>query len=170
MKFLAYLFIAALAVCSQSHAAALKSAYLDDTQNIHIVTGEGKDIKLTSGGHRNSVVLSPDGEVAAWLVVHRWTAPGDREPGSSELVIYRNGRARSIKCEPFIRQFWFTMKGRRVGIDCGGSHFAGREILYDSRTLKPVASFQQSEVPVNQRPSWSASSEHFESASDNLPQ
>ena len=67
------------------------------------------------------------------------------------------------KCEPFIRQFWFWMKGRRVGIDCGGAHFAGHEILYDVDTLKPIASFDQAHAQEAKPPRWSISSDEFKS-------
>ena len=89
MKFYLLAFVAVLAVPGQAKAAELRNAYLDDEQNVHVVTAAGKDIKLTLHGHRTNVALSPDGETAAWLVEHTWLAPGETEPGSSELVIYR---------------------------------------------------------------------------------
>jgi hypothetical protein len=50
---------------------------------------------------------------------------------------------------------WFLRDGNQVAIDCGGKHFAGREILYDTRTGKELASFDEADVPMNQRPQWS---------------
>jgi hypothetical protein len=141
----------------------LNRVYLDNSQNVHIVTSSGKDLKLTTTGHRAKPKLAPDGKTAAWVVNHTWVAPGENEPGSSELEIYRQGKTRSIKCEPFIREFWFWQKGRGVAIDCGGSHFAGHEILYDVRTLKELDSFDQAGIPVDKRPSWSISSDQFDS-------
>ena len=152
-----------LATSGQAGAAGLQRAYLDDHQNVHVVTAAGKDVKLSAHGHRSNASLAPDGETAAWLVQYKDAAPGTTEPGAGELVLYRHGRARSIKCAPYIRQYWFWMQGRFVGIDCGGNHFAGREILFDTITLKRVATFSQAEVAVEQRPSWSSSSAQFES-------
>ena len=57
----------------------------------------------------------------------------------------------------FIREFWFWKDGSRIAIDCGGSHFAGRELLYDSATLKQLDSFDQAVVPLGKRPEWSSS-------------
>jgi hypothetical protein len=53
------------------------------------------------------------------------------------------------------------MKGKRIGIDCGGTHFAGREILYDVKTLKQIDAFDQADVSTNKRPEWSASRDNF---------
>ena len=163
MKSITSTFLLAVILNSQAHATSLKRVYLDNSQNVHIVTSSGKDKKITTTGHRAQAMLSPDGETAAWLVNHTWIAEGDSEPGSSELVIYRRGKIRSIKCEPFIREYWFWQKGSRVAIDCGGRHFAGREILYDVRTSKELDSFDQSAIPVHKRPSWSTSSDKFDS-------
>lgn len=156
-------FLLAVALSTQVHAANLSQAYLDDSQNVHVVTTEGRDLKLTAKGHGAKVMLSPDGESAVWLVNRDWTVNSEHESGASELAIYRQGHIRSIKCEPFIRDYWFWRKGSRIAIDCGGRHFAGREILYDIRTLRMVDSFDQATVPVDERPSWSASGSRFES-------
>jgi hypothetical protein len=80
--------------------------------------------------------------------MNSWTAEGDDRPGSEELMIYRNEKISSIKCAPFIRDYWFWQNGRQGVIYCGGRHFAGNEILYDSRTLKELASFYQGDVPL----------------------
>lgn len=163
MKSVVGLLLLVAALSSQAQAASLKRVYLDDLQNVHIVTTVGKDLKVTTKGHRAKAMLSPDGETAAWLVKHTWIAEGATEAGASELVIYRHGRARSIKCEPFIREYWFCQKGSRVAIDCGGLHFAGREILYDVSTLKELDRFDEAVIPVDRRPSWSISSDQFNS-------
>jgi hypothetical protein len=163
MKSVVSLFILTVAVCSQTHAASLKQAYLDNTQNVHVVTSTGKDLQVTTTGHRTNIKLSSDGETAAWLVNQTQVAEGETEPAASELVIYRHGQTHSIKCEPFIRDYWFWKKDSRVAIDCGGNHFAGREILYDINSLKKLASFEQAIVPVEKRPTWSASSDQFDS-------
>lgn len=141
--------------------ANLKQIYLDDFKNIHVVTLEGRDIQLTTGGHGTMAKLAPGGETAAWIVSETWMGQDEEEAVGSELAVYRNGTIRSIKCEPRIREYWFWMKGNRIAIDCGGSHFAGREILYDVDTLKVLARFEQADVPMEKRPRWSASSDQF---------
>lgn len=148
--------------CGQTTAATLKQAYLDEMQNVHVITSRGRDLKITSAGQGTDVQLSPNGDTVAWLVKQTSIANDVAEAGSNELAIYHGGRVRSIKCGPFIREYWFWMKGSRIAIDCGGSHFAGREILYDVKTLKEIASFDQASVPVEKRPSWSSSSEQFD--------
>jgi len=150
---------AALALGVQAQAAALKSAYVDDGGNVHVVTAAGKDVRI--GAHAGNAKLSPDGDSAAWMVMAAAPAQGETEAGSSEVRLYRDGKSRAIKCEPFIRDFWFWKKGSRIAIDCGGSHFAGHEILYDAKSLKKLESFDQADVPVEKRPDWSSSSDRY---------
>jgi hypothetical protein len=100
------------------------------------------------------VKLAPDNETVAWLVKNGWTEGSDTFPGPERLFIHRNGKTRTIECEPFIRGYWFWARGRQVAIDCGGLHFAGNEILYDTRTGKVIDQFYQGAVPIEQRPPW----------------
>ncbi len=134
----------------QCNAATLKRIYLDHSQNIHVVNYEGKDLQLTKDGKAMEPALSSDGATAAWLLKE-----SDQDDGSSKLAVYQYDQTRFIECEPFIRRFWFALKGKGIAIDCGGSHFAGHEILYDIPTLKVISSFDQAEVPLDKRPSWS---------------
>lgn len=140
---------------ANANAEKLKRAYLDNKQNVHIVTARDHHAQLTHKGNSAELKLAPDNETLAWLVMNNWTAEGDIGPGSEELAIYRNGKIGSIKCSPFIRDFWFWKKGSQVVIDCGGRHFAGREILYDTTTLQEVSRFDQNDVPLEKRPDWS---------------
>lgn len=114
-------------------------------------------MQITNKGNSAELKLAPDNETVAWLVINNWIAEGYIKPGSEELVIYRGGKINSIKCSPFIRDYWFWKDGRQVAIDCGGRHFAGREILYDAATLKEVSSFDQNDIPMEKRPNWSNS-------------
>jgi len=151
-----YLFILIL-VCFDNYAVAgtLKETYLDKKNNVHVITGNGRHQQITHMGNARKLKLANDGNTVAWLVMNAWVAEGDIKPGSEELVIYRDGKAASIKCTPFIRDYWFWQNGEKIAIDCGGRHFAGREILYDTRTLKELATFDQAEVPLEKRPDWS---------------
>jgi hypothetical protein len=151
----------AVALSVPVQAGDLKNAYVDGAGKVHIVTSAGKDIPMTGGGRAAQPKLAPDGGSAAWMVMNAAPAEGETKPGSSEVRLYRDGKTRAIKCEPFIRDFWFWKKGGRIAVDCGGSHFAGREILYDAKSLKQLESFQQADVPVEKRPDWSSSSDRY---------
>jgi hypothetical protein len=140
-----------------AEAEALKKIYLDQKNNVHILTQKGEHRQLTHQGNASTPKLAPDNETVAWLKLNAWKAEGDDKPGSAELVIYRNGKSASIKCTPFIRDYWFWQNGSQIAIDCGGRRFAGREILYDARTLKELANLDQAEVPLENRPDWSNS-------------
>lgn len=153
--------ISAVALSAQVQAGDLKKAYVDGSGTPHIVTSSGKDIPVAGDGKAANAKLAPDGGSAAWMVMGAAPAEGETEPGSSEVRLYRDGKTRAIKCEPFIRDFWFWKKGGRIAVDCGGSHFAGREILYDAKSLKQLESFQQADVPVEKRPDWSSSSDRY---------
>lgn len=148
-------FLNAGVLMASAHSEELKQAYLDNKQNAHVVTAHGRDLKITRNGNVGSLKLAPDSETVAWLVMNTWTAECDDEPRSQELVIYRNGKSRSIKCTPFIRDYWFWMNGSQIAIDCGSQHFAGHQILYDSKTLHELASFDEAKVPLEKRPVWS---------------
>lgn len=142
-----------------AHAETGRRAYIDDRQNVHIVGKNGRSVQVTHEGRATSLKTAPDNKTIAWLVMNDWVAEGDVKPGSAELVIYRNGKAASIKCTPFIRDFWFWQNGNRIAIDCGGRHFAGSEILYDIRTLKELENFHQAQVPLDKRPPWSSAND-----------
>ena len=144
-----------LSFCTIADAEALKKAYLDSRGNVHIITERGKHQRLTHEGNATSLKLAANNETVGWLVKNSWTLPGGKAAGSEELVVYQHGKAASIKCTPFIRDFWFWENGDQVAINCGGLHFAGREILYDTRSLREVASFDEADVPLSSRPNWS---------------
>ena len=136
-------------------AETVKRAYIDKRKNVHVVAVGGRDIQVTTKGNAADLKTAPDNKTVAWLTMNDWVAEGDVKPGSEELVIYRNGKAFSINCTPFIRDYWFWQKGDRVAIDCGGRRFAGRDILYDVKTLKKIESVDQAGIPFHKRPAWS---------------
>jgi lipopolysaccharide export system protein LptA len=140
---------------AHAEAQTLKKVYLDKQNNVHIITTQGNHQQITHENNATSIKLASDKETVAWLVMNTWIAQGDDKPGSEELIIYRYGKASSVKCVPFIRDYWFWQSGAQVVIDCGGRHFTGHEILYDTKTLKELASFDQAEVPLEKRPEWS---------------
>lgn len=132
-----------------------RAVYVDKTNNVHIVLHDGRDKTISSSGNAANATLAPDRRSAAWLVRNAWIAPGDAGPGASQLAVYRHGQLRYIKCEPFIRDYWFWMGGRQIAIDCGGRHFAGTLMLHDVETLRHIASISPADVPEEQRPAWS---------------
>jgi len=151
-------FIVFLTTCIPATNACgetLRKVYLDSKRNVHIINEHGRDTQITNKGNANLLKLAANRETVAWLVMNTWTAEGDDEPGSEELIIYRNGNRSSLKCMPFIRDYWFWMNGSQIAIDCGGRHFAGREILYDAKTMREISSFDESKVPLEKRPGWS---------------
>ncbi len=147
--------VALFAASSAANAASLLKAYADKARNVHVVTASGKDLKLTTDRRAEDVRLSPDGEVATWLVIPL-VASVDGKKWPSVLRVYYRGRVRSIDCESaIIREYWFWKQGTHIATDCGGTHFSGIETLYEVRTMKEVDSFDQAEVPVEKRPEWS---------------
>ncbi len=146
---------------------SIKDAYLDKANNVHIVDTDGQDAQVTTTGNILDVKKSTDGATVAWRVADaQGSAPDGSDAdfanrGSHQVVVYRGGKTGSIECMPFIRDYWFWKRGTRIGIDCGGMHFAGTEILYDSSTLKQIDSVDDVTVPMEKRPEWSNSSLHF---------
>ena len=132
-----------------------KTVYIDKDNNVHIVLHDGRDKKISRSGNAASATLAPDKRSAAWLVRNAWIAPGDAVASASQLAVYRHGQLRYLKCEPFIRDYWFWMGGRQIAIDCGGRHFAGTLMLHDVETLRQIDSIFPADVPEEQRPAWS---------------
>lgn len=143
-------------------ATTLKRIYLDNYKNVHIITSTGKQINISKKIHAMEVELSPDKKTAVWLVEEKIDMGSGLENASLELGVYNEGRVRTIGCGRIIRSYWFWMNGKRIAIDCGGKHFAGHEILYDTSTLVELVSFDQAEVPLEKRPSWSKSGDNFD--------
>lgn len=138
----------------QAQAADLSKIYVDKTKKVHVVLPSGQDKRLTKSGKALQASIAPNGDVAAWLVENNWAPPGQTAPGSSALNIYRKGTLHTIKCEPFIRDYWFFEDGNKVVIDCGGLHFAGSEVLYDTSTLKEIDRYEPDRLAVKNRPPW----------------
>lgn len=149
------IFFTTSTLMTSAYSETLRKVYLDSSRNVHIINNHGRDTQITSTANANSLKLAPNKETVAWLVMNTWIAEGDDEPGSEELTIYRKGKFSSIKCTPFIRDYWFWMNGDQIAIDCGARHFAGHEILYDATTMREISSFDETKVPLEKRPDWS---------------
>jgi 3D (Asp-Asp-Asp) domain-containing protein len=160
MKIPPYIFsLILLTTFTNVEAETLRQVYLDEKNNVHVITALGQDLQITKTGDASSLKLASNNETVAWLVMNTWIAEGDNQPQSEELKIYENKQTKSIKCSLFIRDFWFWLDGKQIAIDCGGRHFAGWEFLYDTKSLKKIASFDQDEIPLEKRPDWSRGEE-----------
>ena len=151
--------ISTLTTCCTSMAADFTRAHADG-QKVAIATSTGKHIIVREKYQVREVRIAPNGMAAAWLLEDISMEPSD-EKGSGTLVVYRKGKRRPIACGQLIRDYWFWEKGQKIAYDCGGRHFAGNEVLFDTRTLKELERFNQSEVPPEKRPEWSASGNAF---------
>lgn len=94
-------------------------------------------------------LISPNGHVRAWR-------PASQDGLSNSIMVAQSGQVRRLRCEPFIRDFWFVGAGNMIAIDCGGAHFAGREQLFATTSLRKLAEFDQAAVPLSLRPAWSS--------------
>jgi hypothetical protein len=148
-------FLSTSMLMASAYPETLKKIYLDSKRNVHIINDHGRDSQITDEGNASTLKLAPDRETVAWLVMNTWIAKDDDGSGSEELIVYRDGTRSSLKCTPFIRGYWFWKNGNQIAIDCGARHFAGRETLYDTRTMRELASFDEAKVPPEKRPDWS---------------
>lgn len=155
------LYISCICLLSIAQAAcaysAVKRVYLDHQGNVHEVTANGSDNKVTTSGHILKVKLAKDKDTVAWMLPIRNPVTGEPTGGSNTIVVETGKAHKKLECSPFIRNFWFVDAGEEIAISCGGAHFAGREILYDSRTLKKIDSFDEASTPTKSRPKWSSS-------------
>lgn len=146
------LFLSA-SLMSPASAGTWRRIFLDGKSNVLLVKVDGKEVRVSKNGRALNPRLAPDGETAAWLLAGKW-GEGEWADDANELVVYRHGRIRKIKCDPLIRDYWFWRNGAYVVLDCGGRHFAGRNVLYEVKPLRQIESVDQVAVPVGQRPEW----------------
>jgi hypothetical protein len=135
-------------------------AFLDIQNNVHVTDNTGKEFLLTTDGNVSELRISPNGKTVAWRKDKKNSTQANTN-SEDEIFIYRNRSIRSIMCEPTIRDYWFWMGGEKIALDCGGTHFAGRELLYDTSTLRLLEHFDQADLPMENRPNWSQSSNNF---------
>ena len=147
-----------------SSETLIKKAYVDQKNDVHVISPEGADEKITSSGRAQGVKLSTDGKTAIWLVQNSWIAEGDTAPAGSAIAIYSYGKLRQIRCDPFIRNYWFWMGGKQIAIDCGGRHFAGNLTLYDATSLRKLDSLYQPDIPEEKRPAWARPEDYSDPA------
>lgn len=158
----------AVLIAASFHSASLNTefpptisrVFLDIQNNVHVIDKTGKEFLLTTDGNVSELRISPNGKTVVWRINKEKSICVDTN-SDNEIFIYRNRSIRSIKCEPKIRDYWFWMGGEKIALDCGGTHFAGSEMLYDTSTLQLLQHFDQAELPTEKRPNWSQSSDNF---------
>lgn len=162
MKQIALAILGALLLQSGAMAADYKAAFARGKQ-VRLLTVAGKAITVREKYPVRDARVAPDGMAAAWLLVDEILEEPPGETGAATLVVYSKGKRRTLPCNLLIRDYWFHAQGQQIAYDCGGRHFAGNEVLFDTHTLKEIARFNQGDVPFDKRPSWSSSSANAES-------
>jgi hypothetical protein len=142
--------VATVSVSSAMPSGTLKRAYLDRLRRVHVIDA-GNRTSLIDGSPAINLVMAPDRSSVAWSVAYR---DKDGNVLSDEVRIFRQGRVHKLPCGPAASEFAFRDGGRRLVLRCAGLHFAGLQELYDTNTLHVVASFQEAETPLEQRPDW----------------
>lgn len=140
--------------CAADYTAALARG-----NHVQLLTTAGKTINVRENYLIRDARIAPDGMAAAWLLLDVAADERLSEHGASTLVIYTGGGRRTLVCSQLIREYWFHAQGREIAYDCGGRHFAGNEVLFDTRTLTEKARFHQAEIPIGRRPAWSSSAQ-----------
>lgn len=157
MKIVTFVLLAAVMVQPSPKAADFRQAYASGKQ-VTLVMTSGDVRKLREKYTVRDTRVAPDGMASAWLLADITLEEPAGEVGASTLVVYRKGKRRTVACGQLIREYWFVENGRKIAYDCGGRHFAGNEVLFDTRTLKEISRFHQSDVATDKRPAWSAAS------------
>lgn len=159
MKRFAFVILAALLQASAT-AADFRQAHGRGKQ-VSMITTAGKVITIREKYPVREVRMAPNGMAVAWLLVDITLEEPAGEVGAATLVVYRKGKRHAVECRGLIRDYWFWQRGKKIAYDCGGRHFAGDEVLFDTRTLKEIDHFSQAEVAPDKRPPWSSSSDAF---------
>ena len=120
------LFVVSMSLNAGATTLEFRRAYIGKNGAVHVVTENGRDTQIAKKGRNNQVRLSRNKRVVAWI--------SDHSKDESSLNIYYEGKIRTVSGGPFVRDFWFVDDGTKIGVDIGGLHFAGTEILYDVAT------------------------------------
>jgi len=151
---------AALSAAAAGAAAGqtFERAQQDVNHRIVGLTNTGEVVYIAPVGRYADVVLSDDHRTVMW----RATAPF-RDPDTQrfETVSYRIGWYRDARLhtytapdERFIRDAWLVDSGRRIGVNYGGAHFAGQNVLLDASSGARLASFADDDKTKKAVPAW----------------
>lgn len=137
-----------------------RSATVDQTGQLHIITGSGEEIrpqKIHGQIAFDSPQISPDRRTVGWLVMYPAPTPDGGEsteaPIAGELAIYRDGRI--IHTFTTNQIFWdwqFQHQGRRVAYSTGPTHGGAAEcVLRELDSGRIVAHWR---VESGAAPAW----------------
>lgn len=133
-----------------AHAELIQGVHPSKHRGPRLEVVHSRPIYLGRDVRPEDVIVASNRGAAMWGV-------RDEHENIVRLHVFSNGRIRVAECRPLVRDYWFVGAGELIGVDCGGAHFAGKEILYTTARLQKVDEFDQASVPPNRRPSWSAS-------------
>lgn len=145
----------ALLLPARASAADFKQAQASGKQ-LRLTTASGKVVTIKEHHAVRALRLAPDGMAAAWLLDDEVSDSPAGARYAATLVVYRKGQRATLACKQAIRAYWFVQQGKHIAFDCGGHHFDGDDVLFDTVTLKEIERFHQADVPSEKRPPWSA--------------
>lgn len=151
------LWLAAGAGGMPASAQRFSRAGKDMHERIVGLTTNDSAVLIAPVGSYAHVELSDDGRTVLWRVTSRLRdADAQRvETVSRRIEWYRAGRRHEYSAgEVFVRDAWLVDSGRRIGVNYGGLHFAGRNVLLDANTGNVLASFADADKTKKPVPAW----------------
>ncbi len=135
-----------------AHAQVVREMRTSVMKGPQLVMSDSRIVSLGRAVRPEDVLIATNHSAAMWA---------EREPNGavSRVFVLQGKRTREVQCYPRVRDYWFVGSGALIGLDCGGLHFAGKEILLTTANFKKIDEFDQAIVPPESRPSWSSSGE-----------
>jgi hypothetical protein len=144
-----------LLLASSVSAQTFTSATIDKRMRIVGSTTDGRLVVLARPGRYTRLQISEDHRTVVWLVVSRIQYHDAQTDVSHLLSWYRAGRRHSFSTgEVFIRDVWFYNDGKDIGVNYGGMHFAGANVLLDALTGKETDFFADRDKSNKTVPAW----------------
>ncbi len=154
--------LAAMLVSAALPAQIVMSAYLDQAAFVHVVYGDGRDIKVPAEKDQvkaDPPVVAPDGQTVGWT----FEVPNccTSYPIPTTLIIYSSGRVvQRIADGMMVYKWQFWDGGKQVAVSSGTVHgMNGIHLtLYDARTGKRLKTWdgEDDDVP----PDWGVGVAH----------
>ena len=131
------------------------AAHIDSRKRIVATTTAGPVRVLAKSGRYSDPELSDDQLTIVWQVLSTIQYHGAPIEVSSRVNWYRGARSHSFSAGVFlVRSVWFVERGQRIGVNIGGMHFAGLNVLLDASTGKELDSFADLEKATKPIPGW----------------
>jgi len=147
-----------IACAATGAAQTFERAGQDIHQRIVGETAKGEVVLIAPVGRYADVKLSADKKTVSWRATAEFLDPTTNrfETVSYRIGWYRNGRLHAYVApdERFIRDAWLVDSGRRIGVNYGGLHFSGTNVLLDTSTGKLLASFADADKTKKAVPAW----------------